>query len=85
MPYESETLSLATQYNEYIMTSLRTIEGCSYAYLLDKFGSNTITNTKKIAALYINNGQLMEQGDFLKATAQGKFFLDGIAADFFEV
>jgi len=25
------------------------------------------------------------QEDFLKATNQGKFFLDGIAADFFEV
>jgi len=27
----------------------------------------------------------VEQGKFLIATEQGKFFLDGIAADFFEV
>ena len=85
VPFESETLSLATQYNEYIMTSLRTIEGCSYEYLHERFGDNTVNRTKKIAAHYINQGQLMEQALFLIATDQGKFFLDGIAADFFEV
>ena len=85
VPFESETLSLATQYNEYIMTSLRTMEGCSYAYVHEKFGDNAVSRTKKIAAHYIDKGQLMEQEKNLIATAQGKFFLDGIAADFFEV
>ena len=85
VPFESETLSLATQYNEYIMTSLRTIEGCSYEYLRGKFGDNAANRTKKIAEHYMIQGQLMDQEDFLKATSQGKFFLDGIAADFFEV
>jgi len=85
IPFESETLPLATQYNEYIMTSLRTIEGCSYEYIEERFGQNAVNRTKKIAQLYIDNGQLMEQANFLIATGQGKFFLDGIAADFFEV
>ena len=85
VPFESETLPLATQYNEYIMTSLRTIEGCSYEYLREKFGENAVNRTKKIAEVYTDKGQLVEQEDFLKATNQGKFFLDGIAADFFEV
>jgi oxygen-independent coproporphyrinogen-3 oxidase len=85
VPFESEILSLATQYNEYIMTSLRTIEGCSYAYVHEKFGDNAVSRTKKIAAHYIDKGQLMERENLLAATAQGKFFLDGIAADFFEV
>ena len=85
IPFESEILAPATQYNEYIMTSLRTIEGCSYEYLHERFGDNTVNRTKKIAAHYIDKGQLMEQGKFLMATGQGKFFLDGIAADFFEV
>jgi oxygen-independent coproporphyrinogen-3 oxidase len=67
------------------MTSLRTIEGCSYEYLRGKFGENAANRTKKIAEHYIIQGQLMDQEDFLKATSQGKFFLDGIAADFFEV
>jgi oxygen-independent coproporphyrinogen-3 oxidase len=85
VPFESETLSEATQYNEYIMTSLRTIEGCSYQYLQERFGDNAVNRTKNIAEHYIDNGQLMEQGNCLIATEQGKFFLDGIAADFFEV
>ena len=85
VPFESEILSIATQYNEYIMTSLRTIEGCSYKYLREKFGENAVIRTKKIAEHYINKGQLIEQEKFLTATEQGKFFLDGIAADFFEV
>jgi oxygen-independent coproporphyrinogen-3 oxidase len=85
VPFESETLLVATQYNEYIMTSLRTIEGCSYEYVEERFGNNAVNRTKKIAQHYIDNGQLVEQGKFLIATEQGKFFLDGIAADFFEV
>jgi oxygen-independent coproporphyrinogen-3 oxidase len=85
VPFESEILSSSTKYNEYMMTSLRTIEGCSYTYLEEKFGNEAIVRTKKIAAEYIDKGQLMEQGYYLQATAQGKFFLDGIAADFFEV
>jgi oxygen-independent coproporphyrinogen-3 oxidase len=68
-----------------MMTSLRTIEGCSYEYVVERFGDNAVNRTKKIAQHYIDNGQLMEQGKFLIATGQGKFFLDGIAADFFEV
>ena len=85
VPFESEKLSEATQYNEYMMTSLRTIEGCSYDYVLEKFGESVLDKTKKIAAHFIQNGQLLEQNNNLKVTQQGKFFLDGIAADFFEV
>lgn len=85
VPFESEILSAATKYNEYIMTSIRTIEGCSYAYVLERFGETAVNRTKKIAAAYIQKGQLIEQGSYLIATQQGKFFLDGIAADFFEI
>jgi oxygen-independent coproporphyrinogen-3 oxidase len=68
-----------------MMTSLRTIEGCSYDYVLEKFGESTLDKTKKVAAHFIQKGQLLEQNNNLKVTQQGKFFLDGIAADFFEV
>ncbi len=85
VPFESEILAPTTQYNEYIMTSLRTMEGCSYEYLHEKFGDSAVHRTKKIAEHYIDQGQLLERENFLMATAQGKFFLDGIAADFFEV
>ena len=85
VPFESEKLSEATQYNEYMMTSLRTIEGCSYDYVLEKFGEGALVRTKKMGAHFIQKGQLLEQENHLKVTQQGKFFLDGIAADFFEV
>ena len=85
VPYESEILSIATQYNEYMMTSLRTIEGCAYEYVLTKFGESALVRTKKIATHFIEKGQLIELENSLQVTQQGKFFLDGIAADFFEV
>jgi oxygen-independent coproporphyrinogen-3 oxidase len=85
VPYESETLSTSTQYNEYMMTSLRTIEGCSYDYVLTNFGEPALARTKRIADNFIEKGQLMEQENSLQVTQQGKFFLDGIASDFFEV
>ena len=85
VPFESETLSMSTQYNEYIMTSLRTVEGCSYDYVVENFGDTAHARTKNIAINFIEKGQLVEQENTLKATPQGKFFLDGIAADFFEI
>jgi oxygen-independent coproporphyrinogen-3 oxidase len=67
------------------MTSLRTIEGCSYDYVVENFGDTALARTKNIAINFIEKGQLVEQENTLKATPQGKFFLDGIAADFFEI
>ncbi len=85
VPHESELLSATTQYNEYLMTSLRTIEGCSLAYINEKYGAAALARTKSIAQKYITQEQLIMEGNYLRATKKGKFFLDGIAADFFEV
>ena len=57
----------------------------SYDYVLEKFGEGVLARTKKNGAHFIQKGQLIEQENHLRVTQQGKFFLDGIAADFFEV
>jgi coproporphyrinogen III oxidase-like Fe-S oxidoreductase len=53
--------------------------------VLTKFGEPALARTKKIADNFIEKGQLIEKEKNLQVTQQGKFFLDGIAADFFEV
>jgi len=79
IPFEKETLTATQQLNEYIMTSLRTMEGTDL---------NKISETKSFELLaasrkYIDAGKMIEENNFLKLTNEGKLFADGIAADLF--
>lgn len=81
--FEREELSVQTRLNEYIMTSLRTMEGLDLNYVTEKFGSNysdkllaESSNKKHQLNLGLNNSHI-----FL--TTEGKLFADGIAANLF--
>lgn len=78
-PFEKEELTAGQKLNEYIMTSLRTMEGLN----LDFVGE--ITSNKLLAASkrYIETGKMTEENNFLKLTKEGKLLADGIAADLF--
>ena len=76
IPIEKEILTEVQKTNEYIMTSLRTIEGLD----LNKVESLEFRiKSKKL----INDGKMIEQNNFLKLTREGKLFADGIAAELF--
>ncbi len=76
IPYEKEILTETQKLNEYIMTSLRTMEGLD----LRRFQSSELV-VKSIK--YINEGKMIEENNFLKLTREGKLFADGIAAELF--
>lgn len=82
VPYEKEELTLSQQINEYIMTSLRTMEGISMDVLKEKFTISAEEITRK-ADKYINNNLLKPQNNALVLTREGKLLADGIAADLF--
>jgi oxygen-independent coproporphyrinogen-3 oxidase len=79
IPFEKEELSPVQKLNEYIMTSLRTMEGLD----LNRLNGNIAIQLQGAAKKYIASG-LMKSGDgYLRLTREGKLLADGIAASLF--
>lgn len=80
--FELETLTLEQQYNEFVMTGLRTIWGCPIA-TLDFFGKAFKDHFLEKAGLYLERGQMLMTSNAYVLSAKGKLFADQIAADLF--
>lgn len=81
--FEKEELSIQTQLNEYIMTSLRTLEGLNLNYVTEKFGSNYSNKLLSEASGKKHLSRLQVLNSHLILTNEGKLFADGIAANLF--
>lgn len=82
-PFESEILTLNQQYNEYLMTGLRTMWGCSAFEIGQKFGDSYQNLFTAEINKYILNGLVLQHDDTYVLTNSGKLMADGIAADLF--
>lgn len=85
LTFEIEQLDQAAQYNEYMMISLRCIEGFDLKHIESSFGKAYGEHTQSVI-------QKLEAQDVLEQTNNGyclnksaKFLADGIAAEFFIV
>ena len=83
LPMEREILTKEDNYNEYVMTGLRTIWGVSLQKINEKYGPEFGTHLIYQANKYIKKGLLSREKDTLTVTKKGKFLVDGIAADLF--
>jgi oxygen-independent coproporphyrinogen-3 oxidase len=83
LPSETEILSKTDQYNEYIMTGLRTIWGVSLERIKTDFGTKYLDYLQQQAEKYISDHLLIIENNVLKTTKKGKFLSDGIASDLF--
>lgn len=83
LSFEIEHLTSTQQLNEYIMTSLRTIEGIDNNYILKQFGSGESKRIQQSAHSYLKQELLFENENKLILTRRGKLFADGIAAGLF--
>jgi oxygen-independent coproporphyrinogen-3 oxidase len=79
LSFEMEELTGTQQVNEYIMTSLRTMEGLS----LDRIGQPGRQTLLEIAGKYIQTGHLLVKEGNLVLSKEGKLLADGIAAALF--
>ncbi len=79
IPFEKETLTLSQKTNEYIMTSLRTMEGLDINKIPEAMTHELRSASKK----FIESGKLILKENKLQLTKEGKLFADGIAADLF--
>ena len=83
LPSETEILSKTDQYNEYIMTGLRTIWGVSLDRIETEFGTKYLEYLLQQTEKYISDNLLEIENNVLKTTKKGKFLSDGIASDLF--
>ena len=83
LPIRKETLSSVDQYNEFVMTRLRTAKGIEMRQLLDRFDQKTCDNLLKMADRHMKLGHLVLKNGCLKVTSEGKFLTDGLASDLF--
>ncbi len=80
---EKETLTKSQQYNEYVMTSLRTSWGCNTEHILNVFGEKYITSFQRKIQKYLKEGKVIQKGNIYILSDAGKLFADGIAGDMF--
>jgi len=85
LPNEIEILSKTDQYNEYIMTGLRTIWGVSLDRIEKEFGVEYLDYLNKHVQRFLADGLVSIENNILKPTKKGKFLTDGIASDLFLV
>jgi oxygen-independent coproporphyrinogen-3 oxidase len=83
IPFEVEELTPAQKLNEYIMTSLRTMEGLNLQQVQQLSGEKASLTLQKSSRRFIEQALLHEQENRLVLTKQGKLFADGIAGDLF--
>jgi len=84
--FEEEILTASQQLNEYIMTSMRTVEGINFAddrwLMTDDSTKNKIISSAKKWEV---SGKIILDETSLRLTDKGKFLADGIASDLFQL
>jgi len=85
LPIEIETLTKTDQYNEYIMTGLRTIWGVSLVKVERDFGIVFKDYLMEQADVFINQHLLYIDEDHLRVTKKGQFLSDGIVSELFKI
>jgi oxygen-independent coproporphyrinogen-3 oxidase len=81
VPYEEEVLTPVQRLNEYIMTSLRTMEGLDLEKIASTWGESVRVILERKAGAYEARARMVDARMIL--TPEGKLFADGIAADLF--
>ncbi|MCD4773956.1 MAG: coproporphyrinogen III oxidase, partial [Bacteroidales bacterium] len=82
---EKEILTKNQQYNEYILTSLRTIWGCDSEHIKNVFGKKYHEFFIKSSQKFIAENKIIKNENNFVLSEEGKLFADGIAAEMFFV
>ena len=80
---DQEELTPTQRLNEYIMISLRTMEGSALPLVAERFGMQKADELLRKADRYMKTGKIVASADCLQLTPEGKLLADGIAADLF--
>jgi oxygen-independent coproporphyrinogen-3 oxidase len=80
---EQEILTVTQQYNEYVMTSIRTSWGCDSEHIQNVFGEDYKLYFLKTIKQFINNGKVENRNTQYILSTKGKLFADAVAAELF--
>ena len=83
--YIREKLSESDHFNEYVMTSLRCVEGISLEYLTERFGESVRDRVMQIARSWIEAGDLRFDGQRLSILPERFMISDAVIESLFEV
>ncbi len=83
IPFEEEILTATQQLNEYIMTSLRTMEGLDLQKVATEFGPGFSDKLQEASIKWEKGSKLKMADSKIILTTEGKLFADGIASDLF--
>ncbi len=78
-----EELNPYDRFNEYIMTSLRTMWGVNLEQISSTYGKFFVNDTLKNIKPFVERNWLEQQENTLLLTAEGKLFADYIASELF--
>lgn len=81
--FEGERLSAIDHLNEYIMTSLRRVEGIDLAYIADHYGEAQRRRVERAARVWIDSGALIICGDALAIPTSHLMLSDAIIETLF--
>jgi oxygen-independent coproporphyrinogen-3 oxidase len=81
--FEKEILSESDQFNEYILTSLRTIWGIDVEVLNNKFSTEIISVFNQKINAYVSKEMITFTNNQYVLTSNGKLFADKIASELF--
>lgn len=79
--FELEMLEETTRYNEYIMTSLRTMWGISLNHIEQTFGTKFKDYFMEIAESYIDNKKMEANDKHIRLSREGIFISDSIISN----
>lgn len=82
IPFEKELLSTTQRYNEYVMTSLRTIWGCNLEKV-NEFGGKYGEHFLKTVQSFLRDEFVFEKGQTYFLSLKGKLLADKIAMELF--
>ena len=83
--FEIETLNSNQMYNDYILTSLRTMWGVSTDYILKNFGKEVSKHFLNATKKWISDKKIkLKDGNYL-LTKDGMLFADAISSDLFKL
>jgi oxygen-independent coproporphyrinogen-3 oxidase len=83
IPFEKEILTQTQKINEYVMTSLRTIEGLDLNFIENYFSSNEKNRIENILNEKIKKENYFTENNKIILTDEGKLLADAIAVELF--
>ncbi|MGN6299189.1 MAG: radical SAM family heme chaperone HemW [Ginsengibacter sp.] len=83
IPFEKEILTETQKLNEYVMTSLRTMEGMDLDFIEKKFSVNEKNRIQNLLSSKIKKEYFLQQKNQVILTDEGKLFADLISVELF--